>query len=105
MTYRALGKEVLHDREHIADAASNDLAERIAAALNCYTGCAVDSVTDAIMPELDIVEQSLPPCPPGIDPNYHAMTEAPLHAVRREGDQYACKCGIRWDADEGSDHP
>lgn len=28
-----------------------------------------------------------------------------LHVVRQEQDEYACMCGMRWDASEGEEHP
>ena len=41
---------------------------------------------------------------PGLDSDQH---ELPLkqHKVRREGDEYACSCGKRWDKTDGKDHP
>lgn len=28
-----------------------------------------------------------------------------FHSVRQEGDEYACRCGTRWDVSEGEEHP
>lgn len=33
------------------------------------------------------------------------MTFDKPHCTRREGDEYACSCGARWDVSEGDDHP
>lgn len=27
------------------------------------------------------------------------------HHTERQGDEYACSCGVRWDASEGEEHP
>jgi len=27
------------------------------------------------------------------------------HTIRQEGDEYACRCGRRWDVSEGNEHP
>lgn len=27
------------------------------------------------------------------------------HAIRQEGDEFACSCGTRWDVSEGEEHP
>lgn len=31
--------------------------------------------------------------------------KAQEHHITRQGDEYACKCGRRWDVQDGSDHP
>lgn len=28
-----------------------------------------------------------------------------VHNIRQEGDEYACRCGTRWDVSEGEEHP
>jgi hypothetical protein len=90
--YYAVGKQVLCGRDDIAQACSNDMADRIASALN---DCHVD---EPIMPEIrgmiDLIEQVEP----------ETITRIG-HAVRREGDEYVCRCGIRWGIDEGDEHP
>lgn len=41
---------------------------------------------------------------PTIDPNRRRGAE-PVHTVRREGDEWACRCGARWPIVEGYNHP
>jgi hypothetical protein len=98
--YYTCGKQVLWGGGDIAQARDNATAVMIADALNL-----ADGVTDPIMPEL--VEYQ----PDAVDElrdmiSNPAIEIAPKHIVRRENDgSYACSCGVRWDADEGSDHP
>lgn len=81
-SYYALGKEVLSDREHIADARDPGTAIMIAEALN-RTG--------------DIERHP--------DMFSDRPTAMPEHRIERQGDEYACSCGSRWDASEGEEHP
>lgn len=76
--YAAMGKQVLHGRDHIADARDNETADMIADALNLW--CADDPCP--VMPEI-----------------------ASRHIITRVADQYLCSCGKQWDADEGDEHP
>ena len=77
MPYETCGKQVLRDGEDFAQARDNASAVLIADALNAW------DVDDPVMPEL----------------------QTTTHAVRREGDEYVCRCGVRWPADEGIEHP
>jgi len=86
--YTSLGKEVLRDGHHYADAISTGAAERIARALND-----TDTPLVPIMPELITRDK---PGPLFIEPK---------HAVRQESDEYACACGARWPVSEGEEHP
>jgi hypothetical protein len=80
--FQACGKEVLRDREHYADAVSEEAANAIAAALN-REGEYID--------ERDASTYEIP---------------FPLrHSVRQENDEFACSCGRRWEVSEGIDHP
>lgn len=81
MSYSALGKEVLCNDRHFADAIDADAARLIADALNDRT----------------------------FDPDDGRETiETPTyspHHVRQENDEFACSCGRRWDVSEGEAHP
>lgn len=83
--YHSLGKQVLHGRDHVADACDATTAEKIAKALNLF----------ASYPDDDLEPVAFIDTRP--------MTSG--HAIRTEGDEHVCKCGVRWGLDEGPDHP
>lgn len=87
--FTSMGKEVLRNGQHFADTNSNQDAADVADAMNFY------HVDDPIMPEIRDMDEATMPELIGIGP----------HAIRREGDEYVCKCGVRWGTDEGDDHP
>lgn len=85
--YHCTGKQVLNGRDHVADAIDNETAQLIADALNLWC---VDDPCPVIDDGLTITD---------------AILSGGPHAVRSEGDEYACVCGMRWDRSEGPDHP
>jgi len=52
-------------------------------------------------------QNQLPGPQPAIQQELPGVADGPLfaHAVRQENDEYACRCGARWDAVDGSEHP
>lgn len=48
-----------------------------------------------------VVQEELP----GLHDEPQLPLNATIHRVRREGDEYACSCGVRWDKSEGKNHP
>jgi len=42
---------------------------------------------------------------PGLDEGPLFLPRKTIHAVRQENDEYACMCGMRWDAVDGENHP
>jgi hypothetical protein len=98
--YRACGKEVLRDREHFADAVSEQAATTIADALNYWETLSAP-IDDETYPlpfsgeEIDVT---------GLNFSVPNVTGT-HHNVRQENDEFACSCGKRWDTSEGSEHP
>lgn len=99
--YRSQGKQVLHTVDglwcHFADAVSSAAAGMIVEALTPSMGYSVS-------------------IGPVDEPNRYADIVAPMiteyianpktnHRVRQENDEYACSCGMRWDVQDGEDHP
>jgi hypothetical protein len=99
MTYYSLGKQVLTGSQHVADAASVELAEQIAAALNRSVDDLGERPEDMTLEEWYSGQAQ------------HSLLIDPLpagrlrHIVRQESDEYACSCGKRWDVRDGEDHP
>jgi len=82
MTYYSLGKQVLTGSQHVADAASVELAERIAAALNS------DDAIDEAINQMTLFEPDRSP---------------PLIKACRAyqaSDQMICPCGKQWDVND-----
>lgn len=73
-SYTRAGKQILLDGKHMADAVDETAAMMILNALR------------ALEPASDLSVR--------IDP----------HLQRREGDEYACSCGLRWSAGEDDPH-
>ena len=90
--YRSQGKQVLHTVDglscHFADAVSDAAAAMI---------------VEALTPSFTIGPVDLP--------NVRQLVTEYIgnpktnHRVRQENDEYACSCGMRWDVQDGEDHP
>lgn len=105
MTYTANGKEVLDaSNNHFADAIDAEAAGMIADALNAMEAPLIGDPWDELSPPFDgnwsDTDGMHPPitAPPG----YETVAS---HAITRQGDEYACSCGLRWDAHDGEEHP
>lgn len=112
--YTTAGKQVLHTVDalwaHYADAVTPAAAEHIAEALTTV------SKMDGWRP-IGIIDWSKWPESRGDEMVVtKASTVQPIkvrgtvtwvhdHHTERQGDEYACSCGVRWDASEGEEHP
>lgn len=84
--YIYCGKQVLHGRSHVADCCDEPTAMLIASALNERRQSLCDQISIAAKSE-----------------TVHSR-QTTCH-VRREGDEYACLCGARWEVRAGDEHP
>lgn len=90
MTYTAMGKQVLLDGTHYADARDPVVAQQIVEALR-------------LSDDLRYYEGPAPFEPPELDaPTIRYMGR---HQVTQQQDEYACICGRRWDVSDGPEHP
>jgi hypothetical protein len=111
--YRACGKQVLRDREHIADAASETYAQIIADALNGERN-PVDRYGAEALDHDAIADKLAPSLEPGEEffivhegQRYTGVVPSPeLHRVTQHVDgSRTCICGRFWDRDEGDECP
>lgn len=102
MRYTAQGKQVMRDRQHFADAATEQAAQIIVTALNAMRGEAPRSLTDDEgNPEREYLTWHSIPIPT----THRARVKGTLHTVTQQSDEFACSCGMRWDVSDGEDHP
>jgi hypothetical protein len=94
--YMSLGKEVLRDGRHVADAIDGETAALIAEALNH-----APATLDKTLPE----PRAWFGYADDIGTTERTDDPAGLHFIQRQGDEYACACGVRWDVTDGEEHP
>jgi len=85
--YRAQGKQVLQDDKHFADAVGEVEALMIVNALR-----AVDGRADPLYLVGEVTSETVIRRQPTLNLN--------TCRKRREGDEFACMCGLRWAADD-----
>lgn len=100
------GKQVLHTVDGLlapyADAVSVLAADNIAAALTAWCAPARTLITNERV-EIETDDNS-----PWMLVNMNAkpqMVRGITHHIERQGDEYACSCGTRWDVTDGEEHP
>ncbi len=92
--YTRNGQQVLLDGEHFADAASETAAMMI---LNALLALDERSVTEPV-DRWSASERLMP----AKDAN--VSLRITRHIQRREADEYACSCGLRWSVGEDDPH-
>lgn len=103
--FRRTGKQVLDCNWHFADACSEAAAQQIVDAMNAAQASAQKIIDIAIA-----MNRGVAPMQPGdeftidVDGKRYGGT-VPTHRIERQGDEYACSCGLRWDIVDGEEHP
>lgn len=124
MRYTAHGKQVMRDRQHFADAATEQVAQIIVTALNAMRGDVETLELPALLDpfpkpgEIITFEDGVEPMRVRGEPVEWPVDWTPLHLPRsldisithrhdisQQSDEYACSCGKRWDVRDGEEHP
>jgi len=98
MTYAAMGKQVLLDGTHYADARDPVVAQQIVEALRLREDLVAWNDVSPMHPD-QVVE--ITPIAADAPRRVRGM----VCQVTQQQDEYACTCGRRWDVADGPEHP
>ena len=100
--YTRNGQQILIGERHMADAADENCARMILNALR-----ALEERGYVGPPERPYLVGERPVCRAGREEStahVYARPSYSNHTIRREGDEFACSCGLRWGVSDADPH-